>query len=262
VDHEVDRLLVRLLSDQRQALGNDLVGSYLFGSAVTGDFEPGISDVDTVVVLRTGPTRAHLAALEDLHRNIDTEMPDWQDRVEATYLSARALETVRTGVSSAARISPGEPFHRIEVDRDWLIDWYQMREVGVALFGPPPASVVPDISHAEYVEAVRRHTLDILTWPEWFDGFETLGSRAYAILTVSRGLWTWKTGSYLSKVDAARHASETLPQHAGLIRHAVDERRRSRPDPPRPPVVSLDRFVLDVRRILAPGRGDAPGCAS
>ncbi|MBI3647417.1 MAG: nucleotidyltransferase domain-containing protein [Actinobacteria bacterium] len=52
------------MGGQTQALGVDLVGSYLFGSVVTGDFDPGISDVDTVAVLRSDLTAAQLAALE------------------------------------------------------------------------------------------------------------------------------------------------------------------------------------------------------
>jgi hypothetical protein len=37
--------------------------------------------------------------------------------VEVVYLSSRALATFRTVSSPAARISPGEPFHAIQVDR-------------------------------------------------------------------------------------------------------------------------------------------------
>jgi hypothetical protein len=152
VDPSVRRLLTRLVDGQTQVLGADLVGAYVFGSVVTGDFEPGISDVDTVGVVRSDLTAAQLAGLERLHRDIVEEMPGWEDRVEAVYLWSRALKTFRTGSSAAARISPGEPFHAIEVDHRWLIDWYQLREVGIALYGPPAASLVPVISHDEYVE--------------------------------------------------------------------------------------------------------------
>jgi predicted nucleotidyltransferase len=49
---------------QRQTLGVDLIGSYLFGSVVMGDFEPGTSDVDTVAIVRSDLTAGQLAALE------------------------------------------------------------------------------------------------------------------------------------------------------------------------------------------------------
>jgi hypothetical protein len=221
----VGRLLTRLVDGQKHALGNDLMGSYLFGSVVAGDFDPGISDVDTVAVLQSDLTAAQVGALERLHREIVEEMPRWEDRVEVVYLSSRALKTFRTEASAAARISPGEPFHAVEVDHRWLIDWYQLRAVGIALFGPPVTSLVPAISHDEYVEAVRSH---MLTWPDRVDQLATRGAQAYAILTMCRGLRTWRTGEQVSKREGARWVCEALPEHAQLIRDAVAWRDRSR----------------------------------
>jgi aminoglycoside adenylyltransferase-like protein/nucleotidyltransferase-like protein len=250
MDPRVGKLLTRLVDHQTQALGDDLVGSYLFGSVITGDFDSGISDVDTVAVVRSDLTEAQLATLERLHRDIVEEIPEWKDRVEAVYLSSQALATFRTASSAAARISPGEPFHAIEVDHRWLIDWYRLRDVGIALCGPPPASIVPIISHDDYVEAVRRH---MLSWPEWVDGFVTQGAQAYAILTMCRGLRTWRTGEFVSKREAARWACQELPDYADLIRDAVAWRERSRNGPPIDCTATRDvtrRFVMDVERLV------------
>lgn len=249
-DPEVEALLERLVGGQREALGVDLLGCYLFGSVVTGDFEPGISDVDAVAVLRSDPTAAHLRALERLHREIVEETPRWQDRVDAVYLSSRALRRFRVAPASAARISPGEPFHTIRVDRTWLIDWYQLRAVGIALWGPPVPSVVPVISHDEYVEDVRRH---MLAWPSWVGGLTTRGAQAYAILTMCRGLRTWRTGEHVSKREAARWACDVLPEHAGLIRAVVEWRDRSRVDGPTDGAETREatrRFLADVAGLL------------
>lgn len=250
IDPNVEGLLSRLVDGQTQALGTDLVGSYLFGSVVTGDFDHGVSDVDTVAVLRSDLTSAQFAALERLHRDIVEEMPRWKDRVEVVYLSSRALATFRTASSAAARISPGEPFHAIEVDHRWLIDWYQLRDVGIALCGPPAASLVPVISHDEYVEAVRQH---LLAWPNWVDGLVTQSAQAYAILTMCRGLRTWRTGEQVSKREAARWASEVLPEYADLIRDAVVWRQRSSIGPQIDGTATLDvtrRFVMRVERLV------------
>jgi predicted nucleotidyltransferase len=224
-DPEVEELLSRLVEKQEEVLGGDLLGCYVFGSAAMGAFESGISDVDTVAVLQADPTSARLTALGRLHQEIAEDMPAWEDRVEVVYLSSRALETFRTESSTAARISPGEPFHAIEVDPGWLIDWYQLREVGVALRGPSIDSLVPEIAHGEYVDAVRRH---LLTWRDSVDDLESSGDQAYAILTMCRGLRTVRTGEHVSKREAARWASEQLPRDADLIRDALEWRARSR----------------------------------
>jgi predicted nucleotidyltransferase len=224
-DLEVRELLPRLTHGQEAVLGDDLVGSYIFGSVATGDFEPGISDVDTAIVLRADPTPAQLATLGRLHEEIVEEMPAWEDRVEVVYLSSRALAMFRTLSWPAARISPGEPFHAIQVDRGWLIDWYQLREVGVALRGPAIDSLVPEITHGEYVDAVRQH---LLTWRDSLEDLESQADQAYAVLTMCRGLRTLRTGEHVSKREAARWASEELPEHADLIRDALEWRARSR----------------------------------
>ena len=249
-DPSVGALLARLIDGQQQTLGINLIGSYIFGSVVTGDFESGISDVDTVAVIRSNVKAAELAGLAQLHLDIVEEMPEWEDRVEVVYLSSRALETFRTESSAAARISPGEPFHEIEVDSSWLIDWYQLREVGIALLGPPATSLVPVISSDEYVEAVRQHVMD---WPDPVDEPLTRGEQAYAILTMCRGLRTWLTGQHVSKREAARWASEALPEHAQLIRDAVAWRKRSGNGSSidgRATREATRRFVNDVKRLV------------
>ncbi len=249
-DPSVGGCLTRLVDGQTQALGVNLVGSYVFGSVVSGDFDPGISDVDTVAVVRSDLTTAQLAMLERLHRDIVEEMPEWEDRVEVVYLSSQALATFRTASSAAARISPGEAFHAIEVDHRWLIDWYQLRNVGIALCGPPAASLVPVISHDEYVEAVRQH---MLAWPDRVHGFVTQGAQAYAVLTMCRGLRTWRTGEHVSKREAASWACEVLPEYATLIRDAVVWRERSRTGARIDGTATRDatqRFVMEVERLV------------
>jgi Aminoglycoside adenylyltransferase, C-terminal domain len=250
VDPGVDAVLARLVEGLQQVLGVDLVGSCVFGSVVAGGYEPGISDVDTVAVLRSDPSAAQLGGLERLHRDIVDEQPPWEDKVEVVYLSACALTTFREGSAPAARISPGEPFHAIEVDRRWLIDWYQLRATGIALFGPPPTSLVPVIAHDEYVEGIRQH---ILEWPQ-VGASVTRGVQAYAILTMCRGLLTWRTGQQVSKRAAARWACDALPEHAELIRDAVCWRAQDRKGSAFDGATTFEatsRFVNDVKRLVA-----------
>jgi hypothetical protein len=245
-DPGVRAVLRRLVDGQGSVLGDDLVGSYLFGSAADGGFEPDISDVDTVAVLRSDPTREQLALLDRLHGVIVDAMPEWSDRIEAVYVSSDALSGFRSATFPAARISPGEPFHAIELDDRWLIDWYQLRTVGLALRGPPATSVVPPISRREWVEAVRRHLLE---WPV-DDSLATSGDRAYAILSMCRGLRTCTTGEQVSKREAARWACHALPDHSSTIEHALVRRSAGRLDrsdggsPARDDAVGLLRHVL------------------
>jgi hypothetical protein len=250
MDPDVGELLTRLVDGQMRALGESLVGTYLFGSVATGDFEPGVSDVDTVTVLRSDLGTAQLESLEQLHLAIVEGTPRWEDRVEVVYLSTRALVTFRSDVSTGARIAPGEPFHAIELDHTWLIDWCQLRDVGIPLFGPAVASVVPAISLDEYIEAVRQH---MIAWQSWAGELATQGSQAYAILTMSRGLRTSRTGEHVSKREAARWACEVVPEHSALIRDAVVWREQARIGPPADGAATRDRtqrFAMDLAALV------------
>jgi predicted nucleotidyltransferase len=222
---EADELLARLLEGQRQTLGERLLGVYLFGSAATGTFEAGLSDLDTVAVLSSDARDEELMALAALHDELVNNLPRWNDRVEVVYLSATALATFREGSATAARISPGEPFHRIEVDRRWVVDWYRVRECGLALHGPPPAALIPPIPHQEFVQAVRD---EMRQWPKRIGVRPTAGEQAYAVLTMCRGLRLCWTGEQLSKGEAARWAAREVPAFAKLIRAAVACRQESR----------------------------------
>jgi hypothetical protein len=248
-DAAADALLSRLLDGLVRALGDKLFGVYLFGSAATGNFEPGISDVDLAAIVEHELAPSELAALDRMHRGLVAETPEWDGRVEVVYVSWEGLRTFRDGASAAARISPGEPFHAIVVDPTWLIDWYQLRDVGVTLFGPPATEVVPVISRREYIEAVRQHVLAFSTWT---DDLATLGNQAYAILTMCRGLRTVRTGEYVSKREAARWASEQLPAHAELIRTALlwRDERRGATDDATPTRAAAAAFVAEVASIV------------
>lgn len=246
-DPVADTLVPRLLDDLSGALGANLFAVYLFGSAATGNFEPSISDVDLAAIVKRELAPAELDALDRMHRELVAEMPAWDGRVEVVYVTSQGLRTFRYGTSAAARISPGEPFHSIEVDPTWLIDWYQLREIGVTLLGPPPTEVVPVISKGEYVEAVRRL---ILAWPT--DDLAMLGNQAYAILTMCRGLRTVVTGEYVSKREAARWASDLLPGYAELIRTALSwrEQRRGATDDATPTRAAAAAFVAEVASLV------------
>ncbi|HEV8192839.1 MAG TPA: nucleotidyltransferase domain-containing protein, partial [Ktedonobacterales bacterium] len=127
-------------------LGAKLVGCYLFGSVVTGDYDPGVSDSDLLAVLSSEIDEAEYVALRDMHQHFVRTHPYWDNHVEIAYLSMEALRTFRTKSSTIGITSPGEPFHRKEAGIDWLINWYLVREADVALLGPPPATFIAPIA--------------------------------------------------------------------------------------------------------------------
>jgi hypothetical protein len=248
----VDDLLQRLLPQMQAALGANLVGLYLYGSVVSGDYDDALSDVDLLAALEHDLTEAELEALRVMHAGLVAALPHWDNRVEVAYLSRRALHTFRAERAAIGIISPGEPLHFREAGLDWLMNWYLVREGGLTLYGPPPQSIIPPISKAEFLWAVRDQTL---AWRDYIH--ETSphhGSQAYAILTMCRGLYTLEHEEYTSKIKAAAWAQTALPAWADLIRQALYWRQHMHQYTgiPQPPLSETARFVQFVTGRVAP----------
>jgi aminoglycoside adenylyltransferase-like protein len=247
---DVAALTAQLLEAQRRALGDRLLALYLFGSAAAGHFEVGISDVDTVAVLSTDPTQNDLAVLADMHARLIKDAPAWNDRVEVDYLSTTALTNFRTRSWPAARISPGEPFHGILIDQRWLLDWYQVLMSGVTLFGPPPQTFIPPISHEEFIDAVRGLIRELA---ERLKDDGSLGGRIYAVITACRALRVCCTGEHSSKKEASEWAAAQLPEFQDLIMGALARRYEVRAGAPSsaPPLTETRKFLQAVSKRCA-----------
>jgi hypothetical protein len=245
---DVDGCLRRLTAGLQTLLGGDLVGLYVFGSVVSRAFVDGVSDVDLVAILDGPPTTSQLEALAEMHGRIVEETPEWEERVEVVYVSRAALDGFRGEPHRAARISPGEPFHAIEVDRTWILDWYPLRQDGFAIVGPPPDAYVPPIALEEYVEAAREH---VLTWPLTIDAMPSRGSQAYAILTACRALRTVETGEPSSKREAAAGVIAGAPELEPAIREALVWHDRSRLEGDADGAATFEETVSVLREIQA-----------
>jgi Domain of unknown function (DUF4111)/Nucleotidyltransferase domain len=204
-------------------LGDGLVGIYLTGSAVTGGFDPGVSDLDLVVVTADAADRIDLLTLGMLHREFVRGRPEWTDRIEAVYVGQATLRSFRTSIDRLAVISPGEPLHlRDDAALLWLQNWYLIREKGVPLIGPAASEIVPPITWREFVDATARYAVELAAR---IDREGSPGGLAYALLTTSRASMTVRTDRHVSKQEAADWARARMPESAGLIEAALRCRR-------------------------------------
>jgi len=207
-------------------LRHTLVGIYCYGSLVWGDFDPDISDIDLLVVVRQDVDKELFDTLDAFHQTLEAQFPDWAGRIEIAYISATALETFKTQRSPISVISPGEPFNTKDAGLDWLINWYTIRAQSMVVYGPAAEGVIPAISIEEFRNAVRDQIGD---WVDWV--VQTRDSRpyqAYAILTMCRALFAVQTGLQTSKIQAANWAMEHHPTQCERITNALRWRERHR----------------------------------
>lgn len=245
--HDINILLDVLLSRMQAILGEKLVGLYLDGSLVIGDFDPYISDIDLVAALSADLNDREFEELQKMHTGFANEHKEWDDRIEVCYISLAALNTVRSRTSNIVNISPGEPIHRRESIKEWLMSWYLVREKSVTLFGPSAKTIIEPISKEEFMQSVKDHAK---SWGEWIHEMHTRKAQAYAILTMCRAFYACENGEQVSKKQAAIWAGKELPEWSQLIQNALAWREAWRDegvdhDVTYPETVQFVMFVRD-----------------
>ncbi len=77
-------LLWSILATLQKTLAQRLVGVFLYGSYVTGDFDEQVSDLDLLAVTTTDLNEHELEALKQMHDDLVVRYPTWDDRIEVS----------------------------------------------------------------------------------------------------------------------------------------------------------------------------------
>ena len=203
---------------------------YAGGSIGSGDYRPGISDLDLVAVIAAPLTRARRDRLRSLHRTLGVaklhcayvSLPDISDvsRKHVNWAHERMFRRPLSGISRA-----------------------ELHQFGVTVYGPPPAELVPPIGREELATAARVELRGYWTgavrrarvWRT--DLHVDLG-----LTTVSRAGVTIATGRLITK----REAIDRLPS-LGVPEALADEIRRRRAGEP----VALTEPQIRARAVVA-----------
>jgi hypothetical protein len=245
---DANRRIAELLMNIQSILGEKLVGLYLDGSLVLGDFDPRTSDIDLVAALAADLDEPEFAALQAMHEQFARDHPAWDDRIEVCYIGVEILKEVKSRTGPIANISPGEPFHRTEARQEWVMNWYLTRERGKTIFGPSPRTIIEPISREDFIRSVKDHAR---AWEDWVEGMKNRYAQSYAILALCRALHAVRTGEQVSKKQAGEWAKGALPEWADVIQNALDWKeagKSSEPDEEHFPRTVA--FVQYVRQMI------------
>jgi hypothetical protein len=224
----------------RLAARSDLIGIYVYGSLVTGDFSPAASDIDVVVLLRDEPGPVAVRELEQLHQSLRAADPAGQ------------LHCLYAGAGHAADAGRLCTYWFGTRMTQWQMKLLTQAELasGIALHGPwPPPGIAPvpvaAIQAAVHAELIAYHRRTARRRMLWLDDSEV--DHALVVLPRAEALLT--SGELITKGAAiARLAGFGIPpwladEIAG--RRAGRTARRSWP-------AKLRRAVI-ARRIMRQG---------
>lgn len=226
----------------RTALGDKLVGVYLHGSAVLGDFVPERSDVD-VVAVSDGP-------LTDDERDAVGEklssesLPCPARELELHVVDRSSLEGLGESprfelhiATNPGRVVSGRGHGG---DPDLVMHYAVVRQCGATLAGPPAPEIFPTVSRQRLVQAFAGE----LRW-----ALEH-ASPAYQVLNACRAWRFLEENVLTSKLAGASWGRERVEDTA-LIDVAV-RNRRGKSDT-QPPARDASAFVESVLKRLDPG---------
>jgi hypothetical protein len=226
---DLDGLLDALVRGVDDALGPDRVGIYLQGSFALGGADRH-SDVDLTMVVARAPTPPQLAALRDLHRRLYGRPESWATHLEGSYVPRAELRRRGPTQRSFWYLDNGSDRLVRDPHCDTQVVRWILREHGIALAGPPAATLIDPVTPAQLRLEARRILEQDVAWAQLPSevGRMSRWKQPFVVVTLCRILHTLAVGRVVTKRDALAWALETAPTrwHPLLERALAD-----RPDP-------------------------------
>ncbi len=224
---EIDALLGELLDGARAVLRPHLTGMVLFGSLAAGDFDDA-SDVDVLCITSEEASDAEFTALQALHDHLAQPETPWATQLEVSYIPEAALRRYDPAHSRHPRLDRGrgERLHWMVHAADWVAQRHVIRECGLVVAGPAPATLIDPVSPDD-LRGAMRPVLGL--WGQALLADPTQisprGYQSFIVLSICRILYTLQHGAVVSKPVAAHWALETWDRRwAGLIERAIEGR--------------------------------------
>jgi hypothetical protein len=242
---DVNLVLSLLLDRAKARLGPRLVGLYIHGSLAAGDFTPQRSDIDFVAVTAAPLPEDLLPGLAQMHAGIYASGYEWARKLEGSYVPQAALRRYDPQDCHFPALRCDGTFAVDGHGPDWVIQCHVLREHALVLAGPPIATLIDPVGPEDLRQAtsaiLREWWAPVLTDPT---RLHTAEYRAYAVLTMCRGLYTLQQGEIVSKTQAATWcATGPGKPWAAMISHALAW-RDGMPMHGIPETLALIRFTL------------------
>ena len=214
--HDIRQQLSRL-RDALVAQVPALRGIYVHGSICLGDFVPGRSDVDVLALSDAPMAREARVALADallpLHeapRPVELSVVRVEDAQNVPVLCQFHFSGM-WAPRYAARDASNPLLDGAFPDDDMPCHIRLARQSGIALFGPPPETLLPEIDDGTFWRAL---TYDL-------DDLSAFRNPVYDTLTLARIASFARTRRILTKRQAAAWAAQAFPAFAPILKEAA-----------------------------------------
>ena len=245
VDEQVAASASRISADLLDAADLSIVGVYVHGSAVLGDFVEHASDLDILVVVEDD---TDVGSIDDIARSLAASDPTPAVGVEASVVVRSAAASPRAPWPFLVHVT-NQPTDRKTVygldrdgDPDLVLHYAVLRQHGWNLVGPPSAETFGAVDRDAIVDQLTAE----LRWAA-----ET-ATESYAVLNACRALCFVTDGILCSKTQGGRWALAAGIE-ADLVERSLRARRGIGDAPPgstasRAWVLSIARHLQQTKR--------------
>jgi hypothetical protein len=224
-DPELNAVLRELVAGIQAILGDTFLAACLQGSFAIGDFDRH-SDVDFIIAAEHNLSDNQVQALQAMHERIYRLDCEWAQHLEGSYFPKEVLRHYDQSGKPLWYLDHGsQSLVRSDHCNTVVVRW-TVREHGIALAGPSPATLVDpipvEVLRQDILATIRDWGQEILAEPERFNNrfYQT-----FIVLSYCRMLHDLHTGSTGSKRAGAEWAKATLDVFwARLIDRAWDGR--------------------------------------
>jgi hypothetical protein len=222
---ELNAVLTELVTNVKTSLGDNLCGAYLHGSFALGDADAH-SDVDFLIVTHEQVKDVQRSRLQAMHTDLHKLETQWAQHLEGAYVPKSDLRQVDPSHSPLLYLDSGASELTWANDFNTAVVRWSLREHGIVLDGPDPASLIDPVSAAQLRSEVRA------AMDEWTTKarapFMNRWKQSFMVLSYCRMLHTLAIGRVTSKRQGGEWALHALhAEWAPLIQRALEDR----PDP-------------------------------
>ncbi len=219
----VEQTASRYLAVVDEALPGFVEKLYLTGSVALGAYQPGASDIDTLIVTSRHATDDDLGILADLHA-----ARAGRPHLDGVYLDRETLIRQPSEQQVVPFVVDGEFRTGRPCGELNPVLWLLLTRYGIPVRGPS----VADLGLTVDYEALRRYNLGNLE-TYWAPGAEPLRTTdtvqpeaiAWCVLGPARLHFTLAHHDVVSKAGAAAYLGELFPEYADVAARAVRWRR-------------------------------------
>jgi len=231
---DIEAMLRAFASGVSEALADNLLALYVFGSYAAGDFVPESSDIDFLGITCRPLDTVEADRLAVLHERLTRDV-GWGGRLEGGYAARHQIRDWGLEGPIAA-VEPGRSLQP-SVPSDYSADnMLALREHGRALAGPPPADLIPPVSRQVLERALREYLAELLgraeraaaepVAPAHADSVTSEAELSERLLNAARCLYGLHTGRLSTKTEAAAWLAGALPNVTPALQTALALRSR------------------------------------